>query len=492
MLEDSYTMPKLVCGLLTLIFLTLSLISCANQAGTTPPIKDPTASDTVPPTLLVVDGNDLESKTSSIVIQGQLSDNVGVTSFTYSYSDGVPQNILSSLRDGKFSFTLNDLSEATPSTVVLVASDAAGNTVATRIYMSVVPFFNVEGRWQDLALDYTVCTQSYKGKILLELSTLEQDGSLLGSGEVILNKQAASLYVDATVSNDDIITGDVVITRDNKYLRGSISLNLKGKKRLGYLSIDNWPCPNGSGEQVIFNTELAKDNTFSIEEFYEPNNQPSDAVDVFLPYIKYGLSIKQTDQEDWFKFSLSEQQVVSGSAKPTQPFSQTFYDITFYTKDLTKISPSNSFGSMLLDPGVYYVKIAASEQASYTEEPTGYDLEIRANQLPDKQYEPNQNREQAREYIISDQYSFKTDGMVTNADEDWFAFRLYTSGTVTLIMEALAGIEFTFYQDNAVLSVYNPSVQPVKQTLEAGTYYLCAVKKDSHPFVGYGLSVSMN
>jgi hypothetical protein len=480
---------------LIITLLVLILSSCGGKDSSVP-----SGEDELPPTLVISGGEYLETTSSSVTIEGQLSDDIGIQSFQYSLDGGEYKDVLASVKDKSFQFVVeglkNDDSRDVDNEIEIVARDAK-QVVEQRVFVNIVTFPNVYGRWQALETTYEACGNTQKAKLLVNFALPKQNGSVGGFGAALLNNQAAQLQVDAAVDNTTTIAGKVEIIQGGKSVVGDLRLESNGSMRVGTMTFAQWTCEDGTANAVTINVTFSKNNRpMTITEnsknltdeviVFEPNNKPSEATGLALPFrsLDYYMIVDLDDKEDWFSFSLTEPSIITAALKPSQPMSQQSYNLAFYDSNAAQIYPLSSDGRTgLLQTGDYYVKVSAAENSSL------YDFELSEKPVADNALEPNQNREQATAMPSGFQ---KLDMVVSDADEDWFRFELTTPREITLTLDAFYGIEYTIYLGDTEVETYQSAgfqgPQPVTTTLEAGTYYLRVVEKSSYPFLSYSLS----
>jgi hypothetical protein len=210
----------------------------------------------------------------------------------------------------------------------------------------------------------------------------------------------------------------------------------------------------------------------------EPNNNETQATPLSANTSVPGF-LYSTD-EDWFTFTLSAGQIV------TLELSQATYGITYQLFP----SPESTYaltyqGPIIrgLDAGTYYLRLAYP----YPHSPNvgaNYTLSFTSQDLPDKNYEPNNSFNNARTVTLP----FNQDLYFTTGDEDWFRFtvmreQVFSFGASTLN----GGVSAYLYNDQGQQlkeTNFQSSSLPAVYLLSAGTYYL--------KFSGYGTAHSIS
>lgn len=219
---------------------------------------------------------------------------------------------------------------------------------------------------------------------------------------------------------------------------------------------------------------------------YEPNGSFNTASPIQLPFTDE-LYMAGTD-EDWFSFTLTEEQLVTLASKGTYAYSYRV-DGAFYTADGTELD-GKTFSlekgdavSFILPADTYVVSL--SSPYYYDDRDFPYALSITSEAIPDLKYEPNNSRDEAHAIALG----FSDDNLLVSSDDaDWFSFTLNSATQVNFTLETRGDLRLHLHDDNSetVQRLYRGSSAPV---LSAGTYYLeAAYRYNDAP--KYSLSVA--
>ncbi len=248
-----------------------------------------------------------------------------------------------------------------------------------------------------------------------------------------------------------------------------------------YLRVYGYDYGNGLGYSLKVNSEPIPDAE------HEPNDSFNAATPIQLPFTD-ALYMAQED-EDWFSFTLSEEQLVTLERSDTDSYR---VNGAFYTADGTKLSgksfslSSQGIISFILPADSYVLSLSTASY--YSDRDFAYSVSISSEAVPDLEYEPNNSRDEAHAIALG----FSDDNLViSSGDEDWFSFTLDSAAQINLTLKTRSSSLYGYLYDaegNYVREqshIYEGLNSPV---LPAGTYYL----KFSHHYSNapkYGLSV---
>lgn len=158
-------MQKIVGKWLALALLVVLFTACGGQSK-----------DELKPVLKLTGEAQRTVTGNSVVIEGQLSDNIKVASFTYSLNGGTARDLLAALKGSAYRFTVEDL-QPTKNFISLLALDTSGNTTEVNVTVDVVqepsssePIITINGgSYQQISTDH----------ITLEGSVTDKDGVAL-------------------------------------------------------------------------------------------------------------------------------------------------------------------------------------------------------------------------------------------------------------------------------------------------------------------------
>lgn len=211
--------------------------------------------------------------------------------------------------------------------------------------------------------------------------------------------------------------------------------------------------------------------TFNVSEIpdatYEPNNDLSTATPLTLP-SKRDFYMGVHD-EDWFIFSLTNEQVIN--VKGTFPEEFSYYmRASFYNQSGGLITDSGIGNgetvSVLLSAGTYYLQLAPYFDSD-SSSAFAYSISLSKEFLPDVALEPNNTLDQATDISLG----FSDNLFITPEDKDYFKFTLETRTKVSIFVQA------SVYGEVRVLNERGDSEAvfyvPYKEvTLDAGVHYL--------------------
>ena len=164
---------------------------------------------------------------------------------------------------------------------------------------------------------------------------------------------------------------------------------------------------------------------------FEPNDSFNTASAVQLPFSADLYMAK--GEEDWFKFTLSEEQLVT-----LERSDDGYYDLdgAFYKEDGTQVEghtfslASSSAVSFILPADTYVVSL--SDGYYYGDRDFTYSLSVTSEDIPDLEYEPNNSRSEAHTVTLG--FS-DNDLLVSRGDDDWFRFTLSQATQVNITLE---------------------------------------------------------
>ena len=214
------------------------------------------------------------------------------------------------------------------------------------------------------------------------------------------------------------------------------------------------------------------------DEAFEPNNTFSTPTNVTLPFSR-DLFMSGGD-EDWFKFTLSEEQLVTFGRTDGGDYWHGLSGV-LYTDVGTEVKrfglSARDTQLALLPAGTYRLNLSASEGFAYS-------LALSAESTNDASFEPNNTSAKASAITLD----FANDKLlVGDGDTDWFKFTLTQGTQVEVSLATTEGVHVGLYDENQqITSLYGPgTVSPV---LSPGTYYLSV--ESYWGLSKYGLSVA--
>ncbi len=217
------------------------------------------------------------------------------------------------------------------------------------------------------------------------------------------------------------------------------------------------------------------------DQSLEPNNSFNNATPITLP-LNQALYMAKND-EDWFKFSVSSEQLLLFSANIPASNCYGGFTIELFDANGSSVGGSSinesfdeagSTDAQILSSGTYYLKIRNENTLYPCAKP--YQLKVASENLVDANLEPNNTKEQA----VTIDFGFDRDIVVTQNDEDWFKFTLVQSTQIQLSLKGFT----KYYMQISLLREDNSSVSFTQEAingysvatpiLTAGTYYVKA------------------
>ena len=336
------------------------------------------------------------------------------------------------------------------------------------------------GTWGDTEGYYQICDYVEPSlDVYLQLDPLEGQKGFSGTFAMGVNNSG---FIDGVISGEITESGEVrgearfsssderlevALTWDGSHLVGTFTsreaitcdgLGAEGKLRLDVTlqKIDARPPPGTESPR-----EPVEDDAL------EPNNGEGEATEIQLDY---SADLVLQD-EDWFKFTLSEEQLVTFEPSGEGYF---FINATVYDASMNRVDGfefDNYYGSrgpnhVQLAAGTYYLKLSGNVES----ERRAYTLNVSSQTLPDAALEPNDTAQSATPLTLG---AAAQEMYLANGDEDWFSFTLETAQIVTFTTTRGGdSFYYTLFDNemNQYSSAYNS--ESLSATLPKGTYYL--------------------
>ncbi len=210
--------------------------------------------DDIQPAMTLLGDAERTTSNSSIVLEGELQDNHKVIAFSYRLNGGQDQDVLDSLGQTLYRFSISGLQEG-KNTIELSASDPNGNTTGQDIIVHFNPGVSVS--WRDQSIAYTACAENHQA--ILDLNLSASDTSLSGTVKLELSGQLWS--------------GSFEGFQDNQNMQGALSLSDSlGQVKLGQLILnlnqdtlsgqalfkEAIPCSSSQVDDLELSLELAR------------------------------------------------------------------------------------------------------------------------------------------------------------------------------------------------------------------------------------------
>lgn len=454
-------MQKVVGKWLALVLLVVVFTGCGGQSK-----------DELKPTLTLTGETQRTVSASSVVIEGQLSDNVKVASFTYSLNQGKAQDVMASLSDKAFTFTVDGLSNGENS-IVITASDTAGNKTELELKItafSVASTSSLSGTWGNQKIPYNFCGETTELMMVFYLS--QEANQLTGSF-----KMGFSFL-------DNLTEGVVKATlQETNHIQGEITFDLKGQKQVGILNLQavhdtltgsitfkDLPQCEYTGTQAV---SLKKDVDLPLpplDDALEPNDSKEQASPINVNSSQDGLILNHSNW-DWFTFTLDQPQTVTAKTTSTLNLPGRYIGAGLYDSQgqwVQYASSDNTTTSWVLKPGTYYLGLLNNSLATTT---INYRLELSTQALANDSYEPNEESNQA----IAINLPFAQTLSLTAQDQDWFSFDALRQGILDI--QNPDDVQLFIYDSNLqiVERFYSGTGRKSYQVgLEPGRYYIQA------------------
>ncbi len=339
------------------------------------------------------------------------------------------------------------------------------------------PLSTLSGEWVDLAARAQVCGESYDVGVHTLLSLQDDEETVFG--DIVLSFDYD--YYAASFTGRVTPSGKLTGSAEFYDYWGELKVDLAFKQSgiSGTITdIDAAECEEGRVQDVPIRVNLRRESgepgepnapqTPVEDDALEPNNSQDEAAEIDLDY-QADLVLQD---DDWFKFTLSEEQLVTLEvrAKDTNFF---YIDAEIYNEmtdlvsnfDFHDASDSKPKGAQL-SAGTYYLNLSgevASEARAYT-------LNLSSEALPDAALEPNNTAQNATPLTLGADAQAM---YLSEDDEDWFSFSLDETQIVTFELQSETyNVNSMLFNAEVEHSDYSQSGEASTTTLEAGTYYL--------------------
>ena len=473
--------------LLLLSTFTLLTLLAACSSADAPSQK--AGADTTKPALLALLSNQTRTVTGdSIVIFGSLSDDGGLKSFSYTLNGGKVVDVMNSLEEQAFSFTVTGLKKGENS-IVLTAEDAAGNKASAELKVSVVTttprtFPTVEGTWVDTKVVKQVCDEDRVQTLTFIFDAPQESGALAGLWQAVGNNggpEAAGSFA-GTLTYDGKITGTATLSVNTdssrfdlafKMADGTVKGSLKGQTADecygGYESDDTYK------ETLDYEVSLTP---FEDDKF-ETNNSAAEATEIASDFS--AELILQGGDEDWFSFTLDEARLVTFDlGKDRGGYRSALVHLLDAEEKFLRQLQFDAYDdhdTLGLEAGTYYLRVR-SERLEHV----AYSMNLSTAALPDAAFEPNNTKAQATPIDSG----FSSDLYLTLGDEDWFSFTLEKAQLVTLDLgDRFYELRYDF-GDGAT----RYDSDPVIRAFGAGTHYVSVFVDRDRMYTHDGLTLA--
>jgi hypothetical protein len=437
-LEACYIMQKMFGKWLALALLAVLFTACGGQSK-----------DELKPVLKLTGEAQRTVTGNSVVIEGQLSDNIKVASFTYSLNGGTARDLLAALKGSAYKFTVEDL-QPNKNFISLLALDTSGNTTELNLTIDVVqepsssePVITIMGG------DYHEISSD---QIMLKGSVADDDGVVVFT--YTLNDNAP---VDLTNTiREDKFTLELASLKkgfNDVYFKATDTLGntteLKVEVAAQFLATPDiaglW------GQQLIYDICGSQEMALS------------------FTFDKPGSDGKITGLSTIINFAgETVSTLLTGYATTPETI---WLEITYTNKMFVQVYLTLRNGKL---EGKARVKNVSTDWCEYGFSTGSFDVSLGKNEaLPspprDILFEPNNDHKQAKEIPATSTLSLFT----PHGDRDWFKINLSEKSLVEILVEDKAHLQIARPFNTGYDSIYSFTYsEPFRRVLEAGSYYI--------------------
>jgi hypothetical protein len=449
-------MRKLIT--LAFILLSLFLVACGTQEK-----------DGLKPVLTLTGETTRIVTGSSMVVEGELSDNSKVTSFSYSLNGGASQNVLSALSGKVFKFTIDGLTEG-ENKIVLVAADATGNQIETELSVrkdvSAPLSGDVSGLWGNQQTPYTSCGESSSVNVIFDFK--QSAAALTGVLKVGFVGNITTLQFTGGIDATNLLEGTAIDGQSNKVV---VKLKLENDTLKGDLTFKNaHSCTFGTLEDFVLPVVLQKGVDLPpppADDALEPNDRREQASPVSANST-HDLIFTYANP-DWLTFTLDKTQKVTAKVTHASAPTGAYLSMSLVDAKGSWISGGSTTADTtfwMLSPGTYYLQL---QMNPFDTPALGYKLQLSTEDLTQDAYEPNDDATVATPITLP----FNQTLYLHSQDKDWFR--------IDLAAAKLLDIQ---NPDDIGIVIYDEGLQVISQFytgtgkyshevgLEAGRYYI--------------------
>jgi hypothetical protein len=214
--------------------------------------------DDINPTLTLLGDAERTVSQDSIIIEGELEDNIQIASFSYRLNGGTAENIIDSLGETLYRFIITDLQQG-ENNILVKATDPSGNTVEKDLKVNVTSLdtASVDGVWQDTDINYSVCSKPSHAALSLHFDQTQQT-SYLGGSASLASEDSITLGHFQGYMDNGIINGVLTLMDEHRSL-GQIKLTQANDTLSGSVTFKNAAsCTSASTEDIRFDLELSR------------------------------------------------------------------------------------------------------------------------------------------------------------------------------------------------------------------------------------------
>jgi hypothetical protein len=455
MLEAYYFMQKFRIGqLLLALSLVLLIVACGGQGK-----------DELKPTLNLTGETTRTVNANSVVIEGALSDNIKVASFSYSLNSDKPKDVLQFLKDKTFKFTVDGL-RGGDNKIMLIATDATGNRVDLEVNVTAGMTPDVTGVWGNQKNPYTYCGDSFDINVVFDFK--QEADKLTASLKLGFPGNITTFAFEGRVSKAGLIEG---VASDDKGSKVVVNIQLENDTLKGSLTFkDAYSCTGEGFEDFVLPVVLQKGVDLPpppSDDTLEPNDTREQASPVSAN-SSHDLIFTYANS-DWFTFTLDKTQKVTARVTNASAPVGGYLSVSLFDAKGNWMSGGSTTADTtfwVLSPGTYYLQL----QMNLSDTPAfDYKLQLSTEDLTQDAYEPNDDATMATPVTLP----FNQTLYLHSQDKDWFRIDLATAKLLDIQNP-----------DDVAIIIYDESLQIVSQFytgtgkyshevgLEAGRYYI--------------------
>lgn len=320
---------------------------------------------------------------NNAVIEGQLSDNLKVTSFSYILNSGESQDAMAAVaQNGTFKFTVENLRFGT-NTVVMTAKDAGNNIVKTKVTLTATFYANVSGLWGDQTTSYRVCGETIDIALALDLE--QSANTLTGSATMGFAGDNSTGVFQGSVNASGVVVGTAKFEVPEGTKTGNANFRLSDGKLTGTLTFkgtNGVSCDGETYQDVILRGDLEKDVDVPApaeDDALEPNDNKTQATpiqDGFSQDLKFTYL-----NFDYFTFTVDKPQQVKVNLTNELGLYGSYLSIALFDKQSNHIKENNegTTYTWTVSPGTYYLMLNMS---IYEHPEVDYTLEFNLEDVP--------------------------------------------------------------------------------------------------------------
>jgi hypothetical protein len=415
------------------------------------------------PKIELAGGNYYQISADNIILEGNVSDDVGVALFTYALNDNAPIDMTNTLEEGMFTVELINLKKGF-NNVYFSATDTLGNKteLTVEIATQFVDAPDITGLWGQQPKVFIVCESQEETAMSFNFDKPSASGKITGTSTIQNYSGRRSGQINGYVTSPKSFWLDFAYD-DGTSLQAY--MNVQKGELVGQIRLDDiaW-CNAVAWTTAFLDVTLGKDISLTnppVDLAFEPNNRRDQAKEI-PTNTTLSLSTPYNDEE-WFKITITEKSLLDFSLKNSSDQAMTGLQLEVYQSDSLDNTTFFVSNKIVLEAGSYYLNWEFGGD---------YTLTLTKRPIPDANYEPNDTRSTAT--LINEGFNddFVIDG---REDRDWFKFTLGETRVVTVDfgkpITTFATVDIVRYNQEPNLS-NNFFTNSIVKILPAGTHYL--------------------